>query len=106
MALIPENPLLRLAAPSREPRQIGSARFPQSRKFTNRQQRSSGVGAQFRRLGDLLDAGRDPLELRADPNGLAPERLLVFELTGDVSNFSRAAARVPGLEFLGTEDLE
>ena len=37
---------------------------------------------------------------------MAPERLLVFELTGDVSNFARAATRVPGLEFLGAEDLD
>jgi hypothetical protein len=57
-------------------------------------------------LGEVLDANRDPLELRADPNGMAPERLLVFELTGDVANFARAASRVPGLEFLGAEDLE
>ncbi|MBH5403069.1 S8 family peptidase [Bradyrhizobium sp. CNPSo 4010] len=37
---------------------------------------------------------------------MAPERLLVFELTGSVNNFARAAARVPGLEFIGTEDLD
>lgn len=37
---------------------------------------------------------------------MAPERLLVFELTGSVSNFARAAARVPGLEFIGAEDLD
>jgi hypothetical protein len=50
--------------------------------------------------------GRDPLELRTDPTGLAPERLLVFELTADVQNFARAAANIPGLEFIGAEDLE
>ena len=50
--------------------------------------------------------GRDPLELRADAAGLAPERLLVFELTTDVQNFARAAAQVPGLEFVGAEDLD
>ena len=50
--------------------------------------------------------GRDPLELRADPAGLAPERLLVFELTGNIQNFVRAAAHVPGLEFIDAEDLE
>ncbi len=50
--------------------------------------------------------GRDPLELRDDPSGLAPERLLVFELTGDVQNFARAAAQVPGLEFIGAEEFE
>src|ERR1700730_17182035 len=106
MAQIPENPLLRLDAPAPEARRTRQPGFPQSRQFSARQQRGSGVGGQFRRLGEVLDANRDPLELRADPNGMAPERLLVFELTGDVANFARAAARVPGLEFLGAEDLE
>ena len=46
------------------------------------------------------------LELRADPAGLAPERLLVFELTGSVQNFARAATQVPGLELVASEDLD
>ena len=46
------------------------------------------------------------LQLRADPNALAPERLLVFELTGSVQKFERAVALVNGLEFLGAEDLD
>ena len=37
---------------------------------------------------------------------MAPERLLVFELTNDVQNFARAAAQVPGLEFVGAEEFE
>ena len=45
------------------------------------------------------------MELRTDPQGMAPERLLVFELTGDVANFARAASRIPGLEFVGAEEL-
>jgi hypothetical protein len=57
-------------------------------------------------LAQVVAEGRDPLELRADPTGLAPERLLVFELTADVQNFVRAAANVPGLEFIAAEDLE
>jgi hypothetical protein len=57
-------------------------------------------------LAQAFAEGRDPLELRADPAGLAPERLLVFELTADVQNFARAAANVPGLEFIDAEDLE
>lgn len=44
--------------------------------------------------------------MRADPDALAPERLLVFELTGGVLQFSRAVQLVPGLEFLGAEDLD
>jgi hypothetical protein len=46
------------------------------------------------------------LQLRADPDALAPERLLVFELTGGVMQFTEAVKLVPGLEFLGAEDLE
>ncbi|KQZ27977.1 hypothetical protein ASD50_20210 [Mesorhizobium sp. Root552] len=45
------------------------------------------------------------LQLRADPNSLAPERLLVFEVTGSVANFAKAVARIPGLEFAGEEEL-
>lgn len=46
------------------------------------------------------------LQLRADPGALAPERLLVFELTGGVFQFNNAVSKVPGLEFLGAEDLD
>jgi len=46
------------------------------------------------------------LQLRADPNSLAPERLLVFEVTGSVQNFAKAVARIVGLEFAGEEELE
>lgn len=46
------------------------------------------------------------LQLRSDPNSLAPERLLVFEVTGSVQNFAKAVARIPGLQFAGEEELE
>jgi hypothetical protein len=106
MAQIPESPLLRLDNPKIEGRQPGRQAFANARSFTVNQQRRGSAGQRFRRLGEVLDRGDDPLELRADPNGLAPERLLVFELTGDVANFARAAANVPGLEFIGAEEIE
>jgi hypothetical protein len=106
MAQIPEHPLLRLDEPALEARQTGKPRFVPARQFTLGQQRQSEAARQFRRLGEMLDENRDPLELRADPQGMAPERLLVFELTGDVANFARAAAQVPGLEFVGAEDMD
>lgn len=46
------------------------------------------------------------MQLRADPHSLAPERLLVFEVTGSVANFAKAVARIEGLEFAGEEELE
>ena len=50
---------------------------------------------------------RDPaaLELRADPAALAPERLLVFEVRGNIATFARAINRVPGLELIDEEEL-
>jgi hypothetical protein len=106
MAQLPERPLLRLNNPKIEGRKPGKAGFANPRSFTVNQQRRGVAGQRFRRLGDVLDRDGDPLELRADANGLAPERLLVFELTGDVANFARAAANVPGLEFIGAEEIE
>jgi hypothetical protein len=93
MAQIPERPLLRLDDPVRETRQSGGARFVKVRKFKPNQQSAGQVGRRFSRLGDVLDQNRDPLELRADPEGLAPERLLVFELTGDVAFCASGGAR-------------
>ncbi|PDT64397.1 hypothetical protein CO683_38625 [Bradyrhizobium ottawaense] len=51
---------------------------------------------------------RDPsgLTLRADPSALAPERLLVFEVRGAVTNFANAIRRIPGLELVDEEELE
>ncbi len=44
--------------------------------------------------------------MRQDPSGLAPERLLVFEVTGSVTDFAKAVANVPGLAFSGEDMLE
>lgn len=64
------------------------------------------IGPKFDRLAQVLD--RDPagLELRADPTALAPERLLVFEVRGDIQGFVEATKKVPGLEFIDEEALE
>ena len=43
--------------------------------------------------------------MRADPAALAPERLLVFEVRGSVSNFAAAVQRVPGLELVDEEEI-
>lgn len=59
----------------------------------------------FRRLQDILNRPEGALQLRADANSLAPERLLVFEVTGSVQNFANAVSRIAGLEFAGEEEL-
>ena len=48
----------------------------------------------------------DPLTFGEDPAGIAPERALVFEIAGSVTDFRRAVSKVDGLELLGDEDTE
>lgn len=46
------------------------------------------------------------MTLQADPAALAPERLLVFEVRGEISTFANAIRKVPGLELIDEEELE
>jgi len=100
----PQMPLLRLSPENNRPRPVGLPRYvpPPDAYGQDRQRRI--LGPKFTRLSEVLQRG-DPLELRADPAALAPERLLVFEVRGTVSDFSNAIQRVPGLELVDEEEL-
>jgi Subtilase family len=50
-----------------------------------------------------LDSADGGLVLRDDPTALAPERLLVFEVTGQIDDFWKAVSKVDGLTFAGEE---
>jgi len=63
-------------------------------------------GPVFTQLRNVLNAQNPTMQLRADANSLAPERLLVFEVTGSVTNFATAVSKIAGLEFAGEEELE
>jgi len=54
----------------------------------------------------LLERSPDSLEIRSDPNSLAPEKLLVFELKGEVRDFAAAARRIDGLDVIDEAELE
>ncbi|MDP3674652.1 MAG: S8 family peptidase [Novosphingobium sp.] len=105
MAIPPQKPLLRLGAPTAIARRTGGG-IPRPRKFGPGEQAETPAGQKLAHLAQQLAANTPVLQLRADPDALAPERLLVFELTGGVLQFSRAVQLVPGLEFLGAEDLD
>lgn len=105
MAIPPQLPLLRLNTPSAVPRRT-SGGFPRSRKFTPDEQADTAAGQKLTHLAELLDDDTPILQLQADPAALAPERLLVFEITGGIPQFSRAVSLIPGLEFLGAEDID
>ncbi len=101
----PDKPLLRLNNPKAVPRRRSGGGGGQARSF-DRAAQIAAHGPVFQNLKNVLNAEEPGLALRADPNALAPERLLVFEVTGSIQNFASAVARVPGLEFAGEEELE
>jgi hypothetical protein len=61
------------------------------------------IGPQLQRITAALDAQQ--LRLRATPDALEPETILVLEIAGEVTTFAKAMLKVPGLEFLGEQAL-
>ncbi|TNE45216.1 MAG: S8 family peptidase [Sphingomonadales bacterium] len=102
----PTKPLLRLTPRADQPRPIGRPRpVPSPDAFPGERQ-TAAIGPKFARLAEVLARGNAALELRADPAGLAPERLLVFEVRGSISSFAAAIQQIAGLELVDEEELE
>jgi Subtilase family len=101
----PTKPLLRLTSGPERQRPAGRAAFiPSPDPFGAANQRAK-FGPKFRQLAEVLGRDGDPLELRADPAALAPERLLVFEVRGAIAPFANAIRKIPGLELIDEEEL-
>lgn len=100
----PSKPFLRLNDPKATPRRGGGGGGGQKRSFSRTDQ-IAVHGPVFRNLRNVLDADNPALALHGDPNALAPERLLVLEVTGSIRDFADAVARIKGLEFAGEEEL-
>jgi hypothetical protein len=101
-----ERPLLILPtpSPSRIPRgpRGGAAILPPTPEA-----QANRLGPSLNRLRNALHRGPDRLlELRDDPQALAPERVVVFEIAGTVDAFARALEAVPGFELLLEHDTE
>src|SRR5271156_480283 len=94
----PDKPLLRLNEPKDTGRRRTGGGGSQARTF-DRAAQGRAHGPVFQRLQTILNRPDAALQLRADSNSLAPERLLVFEVTGAVKNFANAVSRIAGLEF-------
>ena len=100
-----EFPLLPIPAPGIDQRPAGAGGGANLRLPT-RQRQGLRFQPTFQRLQDVFDNDRDPLTLRRDPAGIAPERALVLEIAGSVDGFYQAIGRVAGLEYLGDEEME
>ena len=101
-----EYPLLPLPSPRLQPLPPGRGFPPTLPRLPGRQRQGERIGPKFRRLQEIFDLGRDPVTLRADPTGLAPERVLVFELAGSVGDFEAACKWIRGLEYLTEQEVE
>ena len=100
-----EFPLLPIRNPVRDRRPKGTQRRSRLR-LPSRDRQGERLQPTFQRLRDVFEAGRDPVTLREDPAGIAPERALVLDVAGGIEDFYRAAQRIDGLEYLGDEETE
>lgn len=96
---MPELPLLPLPNPNLISPPKGSGRGTPIR-FPSKGRQTDRFGPTFDRLQGVLARAQGALELRNDPTALAPERVIVFEVAGSVTDFIKALARIPGLEFM------
>lgn len=106
-----ERPLLQIPEPTRNEREK-RAPVPVD---PNAKIAKPGLDRQAQRLGPRFDRLRDVaaqpiaqagMALRVDPDGIAPERALVFEVAGSVGDFYSQVGRIQGLEFLLEDDAD
>lgn len=97
-------PFLRVRVEEQRRREKSKPGFDRTRKF-ERDHQLAKFGPRMTRLQESLARDHSGYELRNDPTALAPERLLVFEVTGSIKNFANAVRHVRGLEFIGEEEL-
>ena len=100
-----EFPLLPVPTPVRDRRPRGP-RGGSSLRLPSRARQGERLQPVFQRLRDVFEAGRDPVTLRDDPAGIAPERALVLDVAGGIGDFYQATQRIDGLEYLGGEETE
>jgi hypothetical protein len=93
----PTKPLLRLTPQAELTRAIWAPRNMQPPAPFTRARQDERIGPKFNRLAEVLARGDGALELRSDPTALAPARLLVFEVRGEIGPFAQAIRRIPGL---------
>src|SRR5262245_28113546 len=107
MASDPTKPLLMFNPARPDARAKGrklTIPFPPS--HTKRRQKSV-LGPKFTALQKALEAGESPLALKADPEALAAESLIVFELRERaLVSFTKAIEAIPGLELVGEGETE
>ena len=99
---MPERPLLKLPTPEpvQPPHRGGGAL-----KLTkpSRQRQGVRLDPKFERLARVASDPTQIMQLRQEPEAIAPERAIVFEVTGSLDTFYEKAAGI-GLEYLAEDE--
>ena len=103
--LLPTNPILRLAEPTRSARQKGARRKIPQPEGPGRPAQSERYNGTFGRLSKAFDADEPLTYLSEDPSGIAPERALVFVTAGQIKDVLKAFEQI-GLDFYLETELE
>ncbi len=101
---MPERPLLKLP----EPEPVAPPRSPrggQNLVKPSRDRQSVRLAPRFDRLTRVAGDPQQAMQLRADPDSIAPERAIVFEVAGSIVEFYQKAADI-GLEYLADDEVE
>ena len=100
-----ERPLLVLDSPFQDERIKKRPTIPPSPIYPKQERQVQRFKPKFERLSHILDKPDGLLALRKDPTTLAPDRALVFEVVGSLTDFANQATRA-GFTFLGEFDNE
>jgi hypothetical protein len=98
--------LLPIPPPRRDARPRGGGGGGGNLDLPSAAQQGRRIGPIFQRLRDAFGEDRPAISLRNDPASIAPERALVFEIAGSIGDFYAAVQQIPGLEYLGDEELD
>jgi hypothetical protein len=100
-----ERPLLALPRPTRGP--LGGGGFPRENIHRISYTRQSArLGPKFDRLEQVLSGPAGLGELQSDPDSIAPERALVFEVASNMADFYRAIRAIPSIEYVGEDETD
>lgn len=102
---MPDRPLLPLPGPVLERRAAGNPPR-ESVRPPGRGRQGARLGPRFDRLAAALGDPAQLAALQSDPNSIAPDRAIVFEVASTLSDFYAAAANIPGLELLAEAEIE
>ncbi len=101
-----EFPLLPIPTPRHDTRPRGGGGGGNNLDLPSIRRQGRRIGPIFQRLRDAFAEATPGISLRNDPASIAPERALVFEIAGSIGDFYAAVQQIPGLEYLGDEELE